>query len=129
MHFLSGMYNHPFILNIGMVMCIIVSNPAHSQVGIGYKDVVYGQVDGKELAEQASPVFHVGLNDPPLFIFHGDQDNQKPNNQAHELKGKYESFNLDVCFEVVYGAGHGGNKFFSGQNLIKAMSFFHKITN
>lgn len=84
--------------------------------------------NAKELAEQASPVFNIGLDDPPLLIFHGDQDNQMPINQAHELKGKYESFNLESGFEVVYGAGHGGKEFFSGQYLEKALSFFHQIT-
>ncbi len=41
------------------------------------------------LAELASPVVHVDRNDPPLLIFHGDQDPQMPINQSHELQGVY----------------------------------------
>ena len=40
-----------------------------------------------QLAELASPVSHVDPRDPPLLLFHGDQDPQMPINQSHELEG------------------------------------------
>ena len=40
-----------------------------------------------ELAWLASPVFHIDADDPPLLLFHGDQDEQMPINQAHQLVG------------------------------------------
>jgi acetyl esterase/lipase len=70
-----------------------------------------------ELARQASPVYHVDGSDPPLLLLHGDQDNQMPINQSHELQGAYESFGLPVRFVVVHGAGHGGPAFTSEANL------------
>jgi acetyl esterase/lipase len=70
-----------------------------------------------ELARQASPVYHVDGSDPPLLLLHGDQDNQMPINQSHELQGAYESFGLPVRFVVVHGAGHGGPAFTSDVNL------------
>ena len=45
-------------------------------------------------------------------MIHGDQDIQVPINQSHELKGKYDEYDLDVAFEVVHGGGHGGEFFF-----------------
>jgi acetyl esterase/lipase len=69
------------------------------------------------LARQASPVFHVDSADPPLLMLHGDQDNQMPINQSHELEGAYEKLGLPVRLVVVHGAGHGGPAFTSEANL------------
>jgi acetyl esterase/lipase len=82
--------------------------------------------DMKAIAEQASPVNYVDKNDPPLLLLHGDQDNQMPINQAHELNGKYEGAGLDVSFCVVYGVGHGGKAFFEGDRLDRALKFLQR---
>jgi acetyl esterase/lipase len=63
------------------------------------------------LAQLASPLFHVDAKDPPLYLMHGDQDNQMPINQSHELEGAYQKLGLPVRFTVVHGAGHGGPAF------------------
>ncbi len=77
-----------------------------------------GQPDAKpELAKLASPVAHVDSSDPPLWLFHGDQDPQMPINQAHELYGAYQRANLPVSFEVLHYAKHGGPEFFQEQRL------------
>jgi len=77
-----------------------------------------GQPDAvPELARLASPVFHVDPTDPPLFVMHGDQDNQIPVSQSLELKGAYENCGLFVQFAVVHGAGHGGPGFTSETTL------------
>jgi acetyl esterase/lipase len=68
-----------------------------------------------EMARKASPVFQVDAHDPPLLIFHGDQDVQVPINQSHELVGAYTSNNLKVRLEVVYGAGHTESPYFDQQ--------------
>jgi acetyl esterase/lipase len=65
-----------------------------------------------KLAEQASPVLQVDAHDPPLLIFHGDQDVQVPINQSHELVGAYRTNKLNVQFEVVHGAGHTDKPYF-----------------
>jgi len=70
-----------------------------------------------DAARLASPVFHVDKNDPPLLLFHGDQDPQMPINQSHELEGAYRSANCNVRFEVVHGAGHGGKQFYDEERL------------
>jgi acetyl esterase/lipase len=79
-----------------------------------------------QLAELASPVTHVGRNDPPLLIFHGDQDPQMPINQSHELQGAYEKAGLDVTFDVVHGAAHGGDAFFAPDRVARAVTFLQR---
>ena len=76
-----------------------------------------------DLAKLASPVFHVGRNDPPLLLIHGDQDPQMPINQSHELHGKYKELGLVVQFEVVHGAAHGG-KAFHDERRVKLVNRF-----
>jgi len=76
-----------------------------------------------ELAKLASPVFHVDKNDPPMLIFHGEQDPQMPISQSHELVGAYKKVNLNVQFEVVYGAAHGGEIFYSPDRVKLAIDF------
>ncbi|MBA4054176.1 MAG: lipase [Marivirga sp.] len=80
-----------------------------------------------ELAKLASPVFQVDRNDPPLLIFHGDQDPQMPINQSHELTGTYKKENLNVQFDVVYGAAHGGDAFYTPGRLKMALDFVVSI--
>lgn len=80
-----------------------------------------------DLARLASPVFHVDKNDPPLLILHGDQDPQMPINQSHELEGQYRKSGLDVHFEVIHGAAHGGDMFFSEANKKLAVDFLIRV--
>jgi acetyl esterase/lipase len=76
-----------------------------------------------DLARLASPVFHIDGRDPPLLIFHGEQDPQMPISQSHELAGAYKKSGLDVQFEVVYGAAHGGDLFYTPERLKLALDF------
>jgi acetyl esterase/lipase len=80
-----------------------------------------------ELARLASPVFHVGPNDPPLLLFHGDQDPQMPINQAHELCGAYEKARLPVQFVVIHGAAHGGAAFYDAERLATVKRFLETL--
>ena len=80
----------------------------------------------RALAELASPVTHVDRTDPPLLIFHGDQDPQMPINQSHELQGAYEKAKLDVYFDVVHGAAHGGDQFFASDRVARAVAFLRR---
>ncbi|MBT5020153.1 MAG: alpha/beta hydrolase [Planctomicrobium sp.] len=69
------------------------------------------------LAKLASPVIHVDKSDPPLLLFHGDQDPQVPINQSHELHGKYKELGLPIQFHVIHGGAHGGKEFYDAQRL------------
>jgi acetyl esterase/lipase len=80
-----------------------------------------------ELAKLASPVLQVGADDPPLLIFHGDQDNQVPINQSHELVGAYKRNKLEVQLEVVHGGGHSETPYFEPEYQIMAEKFLSEV--
>jgi acetyl esterase/lipase len=79
--------------------------------------------DAEPLARLASPVFQVDRDDPPLLLFHGDQDPQMPINQSHELEGVYEKLGLEAELVVVHGAAHGGEAFYSPENVQRVAAF------
>ena len=81
------------------------------------------------LAKLASPVFYVDKSDPPLLIFHGDRDPQMPIDQSYELEDKYKKLSMDVHLEVLNGATHGGDVFFSGPRLKLALDFLSRTLN
>ena len=81
----------------------------------------------QELAKLASPVLHVDASDPPLLLLHGDRDPQMPINQAHQLEGAYEKLGLDVYFDVVHGAAHGGAQFYEPEHLDRALAFLRRV--
>lgn len=79
------------------------------------------------LARLASPVSHVDSKDPPLLMFHGDQDPQMPINQSHELEGAYKRAGVWVQFEVVHGAAHGGAIFYDAERLGVVRAFLKRL--
>ena len=86
--------------------------------------------ENPELARLASPVFHIDATDPPLLLFHGDEDIQMPIDQSYQMDVKYKELGLDVYFDVVEGAGHGGVEFFAPDQLQRAIAFLRRtLTN
>jgi acetyl esterase/lipase len=79
-----------------------------------------------DLARLASPVFHVDPNDPPLLLFHGEQDYQMPINQSLELHGAYKKAGADAELEIVYGAGHGGKAYYEPERLERMKRFLRE---
>jgi hypothetical protein len=49
-----------------------------------------------------------------------------PINQSHELEGIYKQYGLDVRFDVVHGAAHGGPDFYEGEHLENALGFLER---
>jgi acetyl esterase/lipase len=82
--------------------------------------------DQKELALLASPVFHVDASSAPMLMLHGDQDPQMPINQSHELHHAYQRHGVEVQFEVVHGAAHGGPLFVTDINNAIVKEFFDR---
>jgi acetyl esterase/lipase len=79
------------------------------------------------LAQLASPATHVDQSAPSLLLLHGDQDPQIPIKQAYELDGAYKALGLDVHFDVVHGAAHGGESdFFSEERNAQAVAFLRR---
>ena len=83
--------------------------------------------DVPEMARLASPVFQVDATDPPIFIAHGDQDNQVPINQSHELHGAFKKHGVKVQFEVVHGAGHGSPDYYQSEFTDKILVFLKEV--
>jgi len=78
------------------------------------------------LAVLASPVFHVDTNDPPIFIAHGNQDNQVPINQSIELWQKLKEVGVETEFEILGAMGHGGPDFSKEGFMDKIDAFIKK---
>ena len=83
-------------------------------------------VEVPDLAQLASPVFHVDEGDPPLLLFHGDEDIQMPIDQSYQMDAAYKALGLDVYFDVVEGAAHGGSGFFAPDKLERALDFLKR---
>jgi acetyl esterase/lipase len=82
--------------------------------------------DNETLAKLASPVYLVDVNDPPLLLLHGDLDPQMPINQSLQMLGAYKAMGLDVGFDPVHGAVHGGPGFFDAEHLTNALYFLDR---
>jgi acetyl esterase/lipase len=82
--------------------------------------------DNETLARLASPVSLVDANDPPLLLLHGDRDPQMPINQSLQMFGAYKAAGLDVTFDPVHGAVHGGPGFFDEEHLGNALAFLQR---
>ena len=80
-----------------------------------------------ELAKKASPVFQVDSTDAPMFIVHGDQDNQVPVNQSLELMAAYKKNNLKYRLEIISGAGHGGEAYNKKELMEKMDKFLAEV--
>jgi acetyl esterase/lipase len=79
-----------------------------------------------DLARLASATSHVDASDPPLLLFHGDEDPQMPIAQSHELHAGYRALGLDAEMIVVGGAAHGGDVFYRGGHLERAVAFLRR---
>ncbi len=55
----------------------------------------------------ASPVTWVAKGDPPLLMFHGDEDTTVPHDQSGRMESAYRKAGLDVELVTVKYAGHG----------------------
>jgi acetyl esterase/lipase len=59
-----------------------------------------------ELYRQASPIFYVSKNDPPLLLVHGEKDDGVPFEQSVRMADAYRRAGLVVEFIKVKNSGH-----------------------
>ena len=71
----------------------------------------------------ASPATYVTAADPPLLIFHGDKDDVVLLDQSQHIAKLYAKAGLKAELVVLPGAGHGGKRFFSGDQIETARKF------
>jgi acetyl esterase/lipase len=79
-----------------------------------------------ELARQASPLFHVDRNDPPILLLHGDQDTQMPLNQVYELQWAYEQVGRHADVMILHGVDHVAGPFFKGEPVERVVAFLKR---
>ena len=80
-----------------------------------------------KLATLASPVTHVSKDDPPLLIFHGDEDETVLIDQSEAITHAYSKNNLPVEMNTLKGKKHGGAAFYTGKSRVKVVQFLKGI--
>ena len=119
-----------FHLSVIVLATILAqSTPQGLDVRVPALEALLGALPDRvpELAQLASPVTHVSQSAPPLLLLHGDRDPQMPVDQSYELEAAYTSRGLDVHFDVLRGAVHGGESdFFSEKRNAQAIAFLRR---
>lgn len=97
------------------------SSPESQLIGIAIQTV-------PEKVAKANPTTYISNDDAAFFIQVGSMDRNIPytqslnfNNALKPVKGTE-----NVTYELLEGAGHGGNQFSSSENLAKVVAFFEK---
>ena len=80
----------------------------------------------QDAARKASPMTYVSKDAAPFLIMHGDQDKTVPISQSETFAAALKQAGADATMVVVEGAGHGGAKFTSPENLKKIEAFLQK---
>lgn len=80
-----------------------------------------------DLAKVASPVHQTNTTAPPIFMAHGEQDNQVPVNQSIELLSVYRNLNLKAQIEFVPNAGHTDGIYYKKDMMKKVSEFLKEI--
>jgi acetyl esterase/lipase len=65
--------------------------------------------DKQEIAQLASPVFHITSTASPFFILHGDHDPIVPLKQSVEFNNALQKAGVETHLAVIKGGGHGFN--------------------
>jgi len=76
-----------------------------------------------QLAALASPVAHVDPTDPPVLMFHGDEDPQMPFAQSEELLERCVKVGVAAKLHVVRGGKHGGPGFYDAAQMCLVREF------
>lgn len=79
------------------------------------------------LAKMASAVYHVTKDDPPMLVFHGENDNIVLPNQSKRIYDTYLDMGLPIRLITVKNARHGGKKFYTGDNKRIMIDFLKKV--
>ncbi len=102
---------------------------ANEPGSVVYKLFGGGANEKVELAQLASAAYHVSPDDPPMLVFHGDQDKVVLIDQSQRIDEVYKKAQLPIELVVLPGVGHGGKEFFGDTNKKKIFSFLFKTLN
>jgi acetyl esterase/lipase len=79
-----------------------------------------------EKVQRANPVQYVTKDAPPFFIAHGEQDPLVPCHQSELLYEALKKAGVEVTFQKIPGAGHGGKEFGTDKMQAAIQEFFDK---
>lgn len=82
--------------------------------------------DNADKAKLASPITHVTKDDAPILIMHGDKDPLVPISQSESFTAALKKAGVDVTFQTLPGAAHGGGAFNSPETMKVIEDFFDK---
>ncbi|MEM7368361.1 MAG: alpha/beta hydrolase [Bacteroidota bacterium] len=82
--------------------------------------------ENKKASLKADPTSYVSKGDPPMLLMHGDQDKLVPFHQSEWLYAALQKAKVPSRLERIYGAGHGGRKFNTYDNLQMVLAFFQE---
>jgi acetyl esterase/lipase len=102
----------------------------HSQINSPESKLLGKQLsDIPALVSKANPETYISLDDPHFFIQHGTEDKNVPAEQSINFYHKLSSVlgQDKVTFELLEGAGHGGEQFESKENLDKIFKFLDRV--
>ncbi len=90
-----------------------------------YLGKTVGSKEAEALVIKASPQSYIDVNDPPFFIQHGTADKNIPITQSVNFYNNLIPVLGDskVIYEAISGAGHGGSKFETSENINKVLNF------
>ena len=94
------------------VQCVIARAAPTSFLERGFGDSFLGfkkrekSIEYK-IAQEASPIFHVSPDDPPILLVHGDQDEVVPVSHSKNMYEKLQEMNIVSKLYVVEGGAHG----------------------
>jgi dipeptidyl aminopeptidase/acylaminoacyl peptidase len=76
--------------------------------------------------KRANAVEYVKKDAPPFFIAHGEQDPLVPIHQSELLYDALKKAEIEVRFQKIPGAGHGGKEFGTDKMQAAVQEFFDK---
>lgn len=86
------------------------------------------KVNNTEFVASVSPLTHVKITSPPVFLVHGTADNIVPYSQTVTLQAKLQKMGVYNEFISVEGGGHGGFEAKKKAEInIKLLNFLKKI--
>jgi acetyl esterase/lipase len=82
--------------------------------------------ENAEQGKRANPVRYVTKEAPPFLIAHGEQDPLVPWHQSELLYEALKKAEVEVTFQKIPGAGHGGREFNTDMMQATVQAFFDK---
>ncbi|MDF1825468.1 MAG: alpha/beta hydrolase [Verrucomicrobiales bacterium] len=82
--------------------------------------------EARDLAKDASALYHVSSDDSPFLIMHGSEDPGVPLVQSARFHEALKAAGVDSSFVIIEGAAHGGREFRTEEVKSQVINFFNE---